>query len=184
MPQVHGEARRVNRRICTRREKGDAAQGVRCIREGRCRQGPGISGIVRPGSRRPGRMHGIRALQVEARAAQGGAPDVRRPLQQACADARKAACDPGGHRHSRGQEGRARARGWYRFFRTVCPLPCCLCLVTDNRYGVCPSLLRDQRTILTVVGTARWLVFSLTPQGCLLLESPRAVPVTRGPAMT
>jgi hypothetical protein len=59
-----------------------------------------------------------------------------------------------------------------------------LCLVTDNRYGVCPSLLRDQRTILTVVGTARWLVFSLTPQGCLLLESPRAVPVTRGPAMT
>lgn len=59
-----------------------------------------------------------------------------------------------------------------------------LCLVTDNRYGACPSLLRDQRTILTVVGTARWLVFSLTPQGCLLLESPRAVPVTRGPAMT
>lgn len=59
-----------------------------------------------------------------------------------------------------------------------------LCLVTDNRYGVCPSLLRDQRTILTVVGTARWLVFSLTPQGCLLLESPRAIPVTRGPAMT
>ena len=59
-----------------------------------------------------------------------------------------------------------------------------VCLVTDNRYGVCPSLLRDQRTILTVVGTARWLVFSLTPQGCLLLESPRAVPVTRGPAMT
>jgi hypothetical protein len=34
------------------------------------------------------------------------------------------------------------------------------------------------------VGTARWLVFSLTPQGCLLLESPRAIPVTRGPAMT
>jgi DNA replication protein DnaC len=59
-----------------------------------------------------------------------------------------------------------------------------VCFVTDNRYGVCPSLLRDQRTILTVVGTARWLVFSLTPQGCLLLESPRAVPVTRGPAMT
>lgn len=59
-----------------------------------------------------------------------------------------------------------------------------VCLVTDNRYGVCPSLLRDQRTILTVVGTARWLVFSLTPQGCLLLESPRAIPVTRGPAMT
>ena len=59
-----------------------------------------------------------------------------------------------------------------------------MCLVTDNRYGVCPSLLRDQRTILTIVGTARWLVFSLTPQGCLLLESPRAVPVTRGPAMT
>ena len=59
-----------------------------------------------------------------------------------------------------------------------------LCFVTDNRYGVCPSLLRDQRTILTVVGTARWLVFSLTPQGCLLLESPRAIPVTRGPAMT
>ena len=57
-------------------------------------------------------------------------------------------------------------------------------VVTDNRYGVCPSLLRDQRTILTVVGTARWLVFSLTPQGCLLLESPRAIPVTRGPAMT
>jgi transposase-like protein len=59
-----------------------------------------------------------------------------------------------------------------------------MCFVTDNRYGVCPSLLRDQRTILTVVGTARWLVFSLTPQGCLLLESPRAIPVTRGPAMT
>lgn len=64
------------------------------------------------------------------------------------------------------------------------PLRRLVCLVTDNRYGVCPSLLRDQRTILTVVGTARWLVFSLTPQGCLLLESPRAIPVTRGPAMT
>jgi hypothetical protein len=38
---------------------------------------------------------------------------------------------------------------------------CRTCAVTDNRYGVCPSLLRDQRTILTVVGTARWLVFSL-----------------------
>lgn len=35
-PQVHGEARRVDRRVCARREKGDAAQGVRCIREGRC----------------------------------------------------------------------------------------------------------------------------------------------------
>ena len=59
-----------------------------------------------------------------------------------------------------------------------------VCFVTDNRYGVCPSLLRDQRTILTVVGTARWLVFSLTPQGWLLLEAPRAISVTRGPART
>ena len=32
-------------------------------------------------------MHGIRALQVGARAAQGGAPDARRPPQQARADA-------------------------------------------------------------------------------------------------
>ena len=38
MPQVHSEARRVDRRACTRREKGGAAQGVRCIREGHCRQ--------------------------------------------------------------------------------------------------------------------------------------------------
>ena len=38
MPQVHGEARRADRRVCTRREKGNAAQGVRCIREGHCRQ--------------------------------------------------------------------------------------------------------------------------------------------------
>lgn len=62
IPQVHGEARRVDRRVCTRREEGDSAQGVRCIREGRCRQGPGISGIVRPGGRRPGRMYEIRAV--------------------------------------------------------------------------------------------------------------------------
>lgn len=41
---------------------------------GRRRQGPGISGIVRPGGRRPGRMHEKRTLQVEARAAQEGAP--------------------------------------------------------------------------------------------------------------
>ena len=110
MSQAHGKARRVDRRVCTRREKGDAAQGVRRVREGRCRHGPGISVIVRPGGRRPGRMYEIRALQVEARAAWGGDPDVRRPPQQACAAAGKAACDPGGHRRSRGQEGRARGR--------------------------------------------------------------------------
>ena len=38
MPQVHGEARRVDRRACTRREKSGAGQGVRHVREGRCRQ--------------------------------------------------------------------------------------------------------------------------------------------------
>lgn len=108
MPQVHGEARRADRRACARRERGDAAQGVRCVREGRCRQGPGISGIVRPGGRRPGRTCEIRALQAEARAARGGAPDARRPPQQARANAGRVARDPGGRRRSRGQEGRAR----------------------------------------------------------------------------
>ena len=110
IPQAHGEARRADRRVRARREKGDAAPGVRLVREGRRRQAPGISGVVRSGGRRPGRMHEISALQAEARAAQGGVPDVRRPPQQARAYAGKIACDPGGHRRPRGQEGRARGR--------------------------------------------------------------------------